>query len=152
MQIRDSLFFSRLVVSLRSESAAADLESLRAMFADPHFDEQRDILNPLGDEPIDVSAAPTLELPATLTFPDEFVQLTVSRTDPLLQLIAQAGGAAGRPAVHTHRQVPPRHRGAGRPTAHDRRQVPSRVEPVARKTAGSARSARSPSTRDTTVT
>ena len=93
MQIRDSLFFSQLVVSLRSESAAADLESLRAMFADPHFDEQRDILNPLGDEPVDVSAAPILELPDTVLFPDELVQLTVSRTDPLLQLIAQAGAA-----------------------------------------------------------
>ena len=93
MQIRDSLFFSQLVVSLRSESAAADLESLRAMFADPHFDEQRDILNPLGDEPVDVSAAPILELPDTVLFPDELVQLTVTRTDPLLQLIAQAGAA-----------------------------------------------------------
>ena len=37
--------------------------------------------------------APTLELPDTVLFPDEFVQLTVSRTDPLLQLIAQAGAA-----------------------------------------------------------
>ena len=90
MQIRDSLFFSQLVVSLRSETAAAELESLRAMFADPHFDQQRDILNPLGNEPIDVSAVPTLELPDTVLFPDECVMLTVSRTDPLLQLIAQA--------------------------------------------------------------
>ena len=94
MEIRDSLFFSQLVVSLRSETAAAELESLRATFADPHFDQQRDVLNPLGNEPIDVSAVPTLELPDTVLFPDEFVQLTVSRTDSLLQLIAQAGAAA----------------------------------------------------------
>ena len=96
MQIRDSLFFSQLVVGLRSQSAAADLESLRAAFADPHFDQQRDILNPLGNEPVDVSATPTLELPDTVLFPDEFVQLTVSRTDPLLQLIAEAGAVAPR--------------------------------------------------------
>ncbi len=99
MQIRDSLFFSQLVVSLRSKDVAAELESLRATLADPHFDQQRDILNPLCDEPMDVSAAPTLELPDTVLFPDEFVMLTVSRTDPLLQLIAQADAAvpqAGR--------------------------------------------------------
>ena len=96
MQIRDSLFFSQIVVSLRSQPAAADLESLRAAFADPHFDEQRDILNPLGNGPVDVSATPTLELPDTVLFPDELVQLTVSRTDPLLQLIAAAGAAAPR--------------------------------------------------------
>ena len=109
MQIRDSLFFSQLVVGLRSESAAADLESLRARFADPHFDQQRDILNPLGDEPVDVSAAPTLELPDTVLFPDEFVQLTVSPTDPLLQVIAQAGAAAprgGRPPTPMAKYVP----------------------------------------------
>ena len=94
MQIRDSLFFSQLVVSLRSEAATADLESLRAMLADPDFDQQRDVLNPLGNEPMDVSAVPTLELPDTVLFPDEFVQLTVSRTDPLLQLIAQADAVA----------------------------------------------------------
>ena len=93
MQIRDSLFLSQLVVSFRSQSAAADL---RAAFAHPHFDEQRDILNPLGNEPVDVSASPTLELPDTVLFPDEFVQLTVSRTDPLLQLIAEAGAVAPR--------------------------------------------------------
>ena len=87
MQIRDSLFFSQLVVGLRAESATA----LRAMFADPHFDQQRSILNPLGNGPIDVAAVPTLELPDTVLFPDECVMLTVSRTDPLLQLIAQAG-------------------------------------------------------------
>ena len=96
MQIRDSLFFSQLVVGLRSQSAAADLELLRAAFADPHFDQQRDILNPLGNEPVDVSATPTLELPDTVLFPDEFVQLTVSRTDPLLQLITEAGAVAPR--------------------------------------------------------
>ena len=93
MQIRDSLFLSQLVVSFRSQSAAADL---RAAFAHPHFDEQRDILNPLGNEPVDVSASPTLELPDTVLFPDEFVQLTVSRTDPLLQLIAEAEAVAPR--------------------------------------------------------
>ena len=96
MQIRDSLFFSQLVVNFRSQSAAADLESLRAAFADPRFDQQRDILNPLGNEPVDVSATPTLELPDTVLFPDEFVQLTVSRTDPLLQLIAEAGAVVPR--------------------------------------------------------
>ena len=109
MQIRDSLFFSQLVVGLRSESAAADLASLRARFADPHFDQQRDILNPLGNEPVDVSAALTLELPDTVLFPDEFVQLTVSRTDPLLQLIAQAGAAAprgGQPSTPRVKYVP----------------------------------------------
>ena len=93
MQIRDSLFLSQLVVSFRSQSAAADL---RAAFAHPHFDQQRDILNPLGNEPVDVSATPTLELPDTVLFPDEFVQLTVSRTDPLLQLIAEAEAVAPR--------------------------------------------------------
>ena len=96
MQIRDSLFFSQLVINFRSQSAAADLESLRAAFADPHFDQQRDILNPLGNEPVDVSTTPTLELPDTVLFPDEFVQLTVSRTDQLLQLIAEAGAVAPR--------------------------------------------------------
>ena len=96
MQIRDSLFFSQLVVSLRSKNAAAELETLRAKLADPHFDPQRDILNPLGNEPMDVSAAPILELPDTVLFPDEFVQLTVSPTDPLLPLIAQADAAPPR--------------------------------------------------------
>jgi len=96
MQVRDSLFFSQLVVNFRSQSAAADLESLRAAFADPRFDQQRDILNPLGNEPVDVSATPTFELPDTVLFPDEFVQLTVSRTDPLLQLIAEAGAVVPR--------------------------------------------------------
>ena len=37
-----------------------------------------------------MSAVPTLELPDTVLFPDENLTLTVSRTDPLLQLIAQA--------------------------------------------------------------
>ena len=92
MHIQDSFFFNQLIfnLDLRSKTATAELEDLRAVFADPDFDQQRDILNPIGNEPIDVSAVPTLELPDTVLFPDENLTLTVSRTDPLLQLIAQA--------------------------------------------------------------
>ena len=67
------------------------LEELGDLFADPDFDEQRDVMNPLGDEPIDVSSLPTLELPDTVLFPDESTTLTVSRTDPLLRLVEQGG-------------------------------------------------------------
>ena len=45
----------------------------------------------LGEEPIDVSSLPTLELPDTVLFPDESVTLTVSQTDPLLQIVEQGG-------------------------------------------------------------
>lgn len=43
----------------------------------------------VGNEPIDVSSLPTLELPDTVLFPDESLALTVSRTDPLLRLVEE---------------------------------------------------------------
>ena len=89
MQIRDSDFFSQLVCWAGSGSATPTLEELGDLFADPDFDEQRDVMNPVGDEPIDVSALPTLELPETVLFPDEVATFTVSRTDPLLRLVEQ---------------------------------------------------------------
>ena len=72
-------------------SATPTLEELGEFFAEPDFDEQLDVMNPLGDGPLDVSSLPTLELPDTVLFPDESVTLTVSRTDPLLRLVEQGG-------------------------------------------------------------
>ena len=48
MHIQDSLFFNQLIfnLDLRSKTATAELEDLRAVFADPDFDQQRDILTP----------------------------------------------------------------------------------------------------------
>ena len=66
-------------------------EELRDVFAGPEFDEQRDAMHYLGDEPIDVSSLPTLDLSETVLFPDESVTLTVSRTDPLLGIVEQGG-------------------------------------------------------------
>ena len=82
MQIRDSFFFSQLICWAESGSATPTLEGLGEFFAEPDFDEQLDVMNPLGDEPLDVSSLPTLELPDTVLFPDECVTLSVSRTDP----------------------------------------------------------------------
>ena len=89
MQIRDSDFFSQLICWAGSGSATPTLEELGDLFAHPDFDEQLDVMNPLGDEPVDVSSLPTLELPDTVLFPDESVTLTVSRTDALLRLVEQ---------------------------------------------------------------
>ena len=50
-------------------------------------------MHPLGDEPVDVSALPTIKLPDTVLFPDEWAKLTVSRTDPLFRLVEQGGTA-----------------------------------------------------------
>ena len=118
MQIRDSDFFSQLVCWAGSGSATPTLEELGDLFADPDFDEQRDVMNPVGDEPIDVSALPTLELPDTVLFPDEVATFTVSRTDPLLRLVEQ-----GRAVVRLG-DAPPAtlvkfRAGSGRPRADD---------------------------------
>ena len=71
------------------------LEELGDLFDDPDFDEQLDVMNPLGDEPVEVSSLPTLELPDTVLFPDETVTLTVSRTDALLRLVEQGSPSYG---------------------------------------------------------
>ena len=91
MQIRDSDFFSQLVSWIGSGSATPMLKELGDLFARRDFDEQRDVMHYLGDEPIDVSWLPTLEFPDTVLFPDESATLTVSRTDPLLRLVEQGG-------------------------------------------------------------
>ena len=91
MQIRGSFFFSQLICWAESGSATPTLEELGEFFTEPDFDEQLDVMNPLGDGPLDVSSLPTLELPDTVLFPDESVTLTVSRTDPLLRLVEQGG-------------------------------------------------------------
>ena len=96
MQIRDSSFFSQLLCWAGPGSATPTLEELGEFFADPDFDEQRDVMHPLGDlgdEPMDVASLPAFELPDTVLFPDESVTLTVSRTDPLLRLVEQGGAA-----------------------------------------------------------
>ena len=90
MQIWDSYFFSQLVCWPEGFSPPMQ-EELRDVFARPEFDEQRDAMHYLGDEPIDVSSLPTLDLPDTVLFPDESVTLTVSRTDPLLRIVEQGG-------------------------------------------------------------
>ena len=82
MQIRDSDFFSQLVSWIGSGSATPMLEELGDQFAGPDFDGERDVMHYLGEESIDVSSLPTLELPDTVLFPDECATLTVSRTDP----------------------------------------------------------------------
>ena len=46
MQIRDSDFFSQLVCWAGPRSATPTLEELGDLFADPDFDEQRDVMNP----------------------------------------------------------------------------------------------------------
>ena len=89
MQIRDSDFFSQLACCAGAGSGTPALEALGDLFADPDFDEQRDVMHYLGNEPIDVSSLPTLELPDTVLFPDESLALTVSRTDPLLRLVEE---------------------------------------------------------------
>ena len=91
MQIRDSDFFSQLVSWIGSGSATPMLEELGDQFAGPDFDGERDVMHYLGEESIDVSSLPTLELPDTVLFPDECATLTVSRTDPLLRLVEQGG-------------------------------------------------------------
>ena len=96
MQIRDSSFFSQLLCWAGSGTATPTLEELGEFFADPDFDEQRDVMHPLGDlgdEPMDVASLPAFELPDTVLFPDQLVTLTVSRTDPLLRLVEQGGAA-----------------------------------------------------------
>ena len=91
MQIWGSSFFSQLICWVESGSATPAQEELRDVFDRPEFDEQRHAMHYLGDEPIDVSSLPTLELPDTVLFPDESVTLTVSQTDPLLRTIEQGG-------------------------------------------------------------
>ena len=98
MQIRDWSFFSQLI---GSRSARSAVEELGEFLADPDFDEQRAVMHPIGDEPLDVSTLPTLELPDTVLFPDESATLTVSRTDPLLRLVEQ-----GRAVVRWGDQPP----------------------------------------------
>ena len=96
MQIRDSSFFSQLLCWAGPGSATPTLEELGEFFADPAFDEQRDVMHPLGglgDEPLDVASLPAFELPDTVLFPDQSVTLTVSRADPLLRLVEQGGAA-----------------------------------------------------------
>ena len=87
MQIRDSDFFSQLACWAGAGSAEPALEELGELFADRRFNERRGVMHYLGDEPIDVSSLPTLELPDTVLFPDESATLTVSWTDPLLRLV-----------------------------------------------------------------
>ena len=87
MQIRDSDFFSQLACWAGAGSAPPALEELGELFADRRFNERRGVMHYLGDEPIDVSSLPTLELSDTVLFPDESATLTVSRTDPLLRLV-----------------------------------------------------------------
>ena len=89
MQIRDSDFFSQFASFAGAGSGPPALEALGDRFADPDFDEQREVMHYLGNEPIDVSSLPTLELPDTVLFPDEILQLIVSRTDPLLRLVEE---------------------------------------------------------------
>ena len=91
MQICDSSFFSQLICWVESRFVTPTQEKLRDVFTRPEFDEQRDAMHYLGDEPIDVSSLPTLELPDTVLFPDEGVTLTVSQTDPLLRTVEQGG-------------------------------------------------------------
>ena len=91
MQIWDSDFFSQFISWAESGSAKPELRGLRDVFARPEFDAQRDAMHYLGDEPIDVSSLPTLELPDTVLFPDQSVTLAVSQTDPLLRTIEQGG-------------------------------------------------------------
>ena len=91
MQIWDSSFFSQLICWAESGSATPEEEELRHVFARPEFNEQRDAMHYQGDEPIDVSSLPTLELPDTVLFPDESVTLRVSQTDPLLEIVEQGG-------------------------------------------------------------
>ena len=88
MQIRDSDFFSQLACWAGAGSATLALEELGKLFADRRFNERRGVMHYLGDEPIDVSSLPTLELADTVLFPDESATLTVSSTDPLLRLVA----------------------------------------------------------------
>ena len=87
MQIRDSDFFSQLACWAGAGSAEPALEELGELFADRRFNERRGVMHYLGEEPIDVSSLPTLELADTVLFPDESATLTVSRTDPLLRLV-----------------------------------------------------------------
>ena len=87
MQIRDSDFFSQLACWAGAGSAEPALEELGELFADRRFNERRGVMHYLGEEPIDVSSLPTLDLPDTVLFPDECATLTVSRTDPLLRLV-----------------------------------------------------------------
>ena len=87
MQIRDSDFFSQLACWAGAGSAEPALEELGELFADRRFNERRGVMHYLGEEPIDVSSLPTLELADTVLFPDESATLTVSQTDPLLRLV-----------------------------------------------------------------
>ena len=87
MQIRDSDFFSQLACWAGAGSAPPALEELAKLFAHRRFNERCGVMHYLGEEPIDVSSLPTLELPDTVLFPDESATLTVSRTDPLLRLV-----------------------------------------------------------------
>ena len=91
MQIRQPDFFSKLICWAESRSATPTMDELGEWFAGRDFDEQPDVMHDLGDEPIDVSALPTLELPDTVLFPDELAMLTMSRTDPLLRSVEQGG-------------------------------------------------------------
>ena len=98
MEILESSFFSQLIYWTGFGSAPPRLEALGELFADPEFDE-RAVMHPLGDlgdEPMDVSAYPTVELPDTVLFPDQTLTLTVSRTDPLLRLVERGRRAAVR--------------------------------------------------------
>ncbi len=96
MELMEANFFTQLTYWTGLGSASPKLEELGEWFADPGFEEQLDVMHPLGDlsdEPIDLTALPTVELPDTVLFPDQSVTFTVSQTDPLLRLVKQGGAA-----------------------------------------------------------
>ena len=113
MEIFESSFFSQLVHWTGFGSAPPRLEELGDLFAAPDFDQQLDVMHPLGDlgdERLDVLALPTVELPDTVLFPDQAMTLTVSQTDPLLRLVEQGGAAVrlGGDARHAFVKFRPR--------------------------------------------